>query len=229
MSTIDVSSKAILKARRMAKRVRTPEACKRCKQSKIKCSEHRPCKRCVVAGANCPSLKTASNSLKKDSNFSLSSPTNDDYRGYSGSLYLNGSPSDRVVQNPLHGSSAFPDLGIQGARDSSVLRFDPSANLPQAWNQLPPLIFNQERCQSLPAASRVSSMRFESSTHAFYSDRPPAAMFLYPSSLASVSALPWSAVLLHPGASAPAAPHAAATPCPLISMMAPVPPLFSTW
>jgi hypothetical protein len=50
---IDVSSKAIQKARRMAKRVRATIACARCKASKIKCSEYRPCKTCEHAGAIC--------------------------------------------------------------------------------------------------------------------------------------------------------------------------------
>ena len=43
-----VSSKDIQKARRSAKRKRAAVACSRCKAGKIKCSEYRPCKQCVI-------------------------------------------------------------------------------------------------------------------------------------------------------------------------------------
>jgi hypothetical protein len=52
-SSIDVFSKAIQKARRMAQRVRAPIACSQCKVKKSKCSQHRPCKRCVGLGTPC--------------------------------------------------------------------------------------------------------------------------------------------------------------------------------
>ena len=50
---MDVTSKAIQKARQMAKRNRTSVACARCKSAKIKCSIYRPCKQCVDANSCC--------------------------------------------------------------------------------------------------------------------------------------------------------------------------------
>jgi hypothetical protein len=53
-----VSSKVLLKARRMAKRNRTSVACARCKMAKSKCAEYRPCKRCVRSREECkPAVK----------------------------------------------------------------------------------------------------------------------------------------------------------------------------
>ena len=48
-----VSSKEILKARRMAKRIRASVACARCRYAKGKCSDFRPCKNCVALGVAC--------------------------------------------------------------------------------------------------------------------------------------------------------------------------------
>ena len=48
-----VSSKAIQKARQMAKRNRTSIACTRCKMAKSKCSDYRPCKQCTTSKSVC--------------------------------------------------------------------------------------------------------------------------------------------------------------------------------
>ena len=50
-SDIGVSSKDIQKARQIAKRNRTSIACNRCKASKTKCSDYRPCKHCAMSNA----------------------------------------------------------------------------------------------------------------------------------------------------------------------------------
>ena len=42
-----VSSKDIRKARRIARRTRSAVACARCKASKVKCNDYRPCKQCT--------------------------------------------------------------------------------------------------------------------------------------------------------------------------------------
>ena len=42
-----VSSKDIHKARRIARRTRSAVACARCKASKVKCNDYRPCKQCT--------------------------------------------------------------------------------------------------------------------------------------------------------------------------------------
>ena len=42
-----VSSKDIQKARRIARRTRSAVACARCKASKVKCNDYRPCKQCT--------------------------------------------------------------------------------------------------------------------------------------------------------------------------------------
>ena len=47
-----VSSKDLLKVRQNAKRKRTAVACTRCKSSKTKCSDYRPCSKCKKAGAS---------------------------------------------------------------------------------------------------------------------------------------------------------------------------------
>ena len=49
----DVSSKAIQKARQMAKRTMAAIACPRCKVRKQKCSDFRPCKHCVDSKTSC--------------------------------------------------------------------------------------------------------------------------------------------------------------------------------
>ena len=51
---IHVSSKLIQKARQTAKRNRISVACAACKGTKTKCSEFRPCNRCVKIGRSCP-------------------------------------------------------------------------------------------------------------------------------------------------------------------------------
>jgi hypothetical protein len=54
-----VSSKELQKARQIAKRNRTSVACARCKTAKSKCTDYRPCKRCVIAGVGCDKVKSA--------------------------------------------------------------------------------------------------------------------------------------------------------------------------
>ena len=44
---LGVSSKDLLRARRIAKRRRAHAACFRCKEIKVKCSDYRPCKKCA--------------------------------------------------------------------------------------------------------------------------------------------------------------------------------------
>ena len=53
-----VSSKAIQKARQMAKRNRTSVACGRCKSAKTKCSDYRPCKQCVESKSCCKEVES---------------------------------------------------------------------------------------------------------------------------------------------------------------------------
>ena len=48
-----VSSKDIQKARQSAKRARASAACFRCKTAKVKCSDYRPCKRCLSIKKTC--------------------------------------------------------------------------------------------------------------------------------------------------------------------------------
>jgi hypothetical protein len=55
-----VSSKAIQKARQMAKRNRTSVACMGCKSAKARCSEYRPCKKCSRSGEECVDLHSPS-------------------------------------------------------------------------------------------------------------------------------------------------------------------------
>ena len=72
-SALDVSGKDLQKARQSAKRKRASAACTRCKGSKTKCSEYRPCSKCKKSGltdtctdgdsiyripaANCPEIQ----------------------------------------------------------------------------------------------------------------------------------------------------------------------------
>ena len=60
-----VSSKEIQKARRLAKRTRSAVACARCKVSKVKCNDYRPCKQCVENLRSCDN-GTFRYSMKKD-------------------------------------------------------------------------------------------------------------------------------------------------------------------
>ena len=50
---LDMSFKAIQKARQMAKRSRAAVACARCKAAKMRCSDFRPCKKCTISNAPC--------------------------------------------------------------------------------------------------------------------------------------------------------------------------------
>ena len=52
-----VSSKEIQKARRSAKRTKSAVACARCKASKVKCNDYRPCKNCTESFNLCQDLK----------------------------------------------------------------------------------------------------------------------------------------------------------------------------
>jgi hypothetical protein len=63
--TPSVSSKDLLKARQMAKRNRTSVACARCKLAKSRCTEYRPCKRCVNSSVECaqPALYMSSTNV----------------------------------------------------------------------------------------------------------------------------------------------------------------------
>jgi hypothetical protein len=50
---VSALSKEIRRARQMAKRNRAFAACLRCKSSKVKCADYRPCKRCANGGFEC--------------------------------------------------------------------------------------------------------------------------------------------------------------------------------
>ena len=50
---LDKFSYAIRKARQMAKRSRAAVACPRCKSTKQRCSDYRPCKQCASVKADC--------------------------------------------------------------------------------------------------------------------------------------------------------------------------------
>jgi hypothetical protein len=60
-----ITSKDLLKARRIAKRTRTYNACNRCKSRKAKCTDYRPCKRCANTkhASSCTSSLPKANSL----------------------------------------------------------------------------------------------------------------------------------------------------------------------
>ena len=58
---MDISSKAIQKARQMAKRTRAATACNPCKVRKQKCSDFRPCKHCVNSKSPCHEYKSEDN------------------------------------------------------------------------------------------------------------------------------------------------------------------------
>ena len=57
----DVSFKALQKARRMAKRSRAAIACARCKDAKMRCSDSRPCKRCIKSRTSCVEKRAKTN------------------------------------------------------------------------------------------------------------------------------------------------------------------------
>jgi hypothetical protein len=49
----DVSTKDLIRVRRLAARRRAASACARCKRSKIRCSDNRPCKKCSNSNLEC--------------------------------------------------------------------------------------------------------------------------------------------------------------------------------
>ena len=59
-----VSSKEIQKARRTAKRTRSAVACARCKASKVKCNDYRPCKQCTDSFNLCHQVDLQGSSKK---------------------------------------------------------------------------------------------------------------------------------------------------------------------
>ena len=61
-----VSSKEIQKARRIAKRTRSAIACVRCKVSKVKCNDYRPCKHCTESVNLCQDATVNSFSGSED-------------------------------------------------------------------------------------------------------------------------------------------------------------------
>jgi hypothetical protein len=71
--TADAYSKAIARARRMATRKRSAVACARCRAMKIKCSDSRPCKHCVLLESSCIEVDEPRD--KKHINMSVSRET----------------------------------------------------------------------------------------------------------------------------------------------------------
>jgi hypothetical protein len=56
----DVSTKDLVRARRLAARHRAAVACARCKFAKIRCADNRPCKKCTISKLECVEAKTDS-------------------------------------------------------------------------------------------------------------------------------------------------------------------------
>jgi hypothetical protein len=54
-----VSSKVLQHYRRIAKRVRAVASCSACKESKVKCSDFQPCKRCRLKELHCKKAITS--------------------------------------------------------------------------------------------------------------------------------------------------------------------------
>ena len=76
-----VSSKEIQKARRTAKRTRSAVACARCKASKVKCNDYRPCKQCTDSINLCDNvdfqgskLASSKKTIKREYNEHVSRP-----------------------------------------------------------------------------------------------------------------------------------------------------------
>ncbi len=53
-----VSTKDLIRVRRLATRRRAAAACMRCKSAKIKCADNRPCKKCAESNLDCSEFKT---------------------------------------------------------------------------------------------------------------------------------------------------------------------------
>ena len=73
-----VSSRDIQKARQNAKRTRSNKACARCKASKIKCSDYRPCKNCAYSNNRngCLQINTTGTTIQDhSSNFGAGAET----------------------------------------------------------------------------------------------------------------------------------------------------------
>jgi hypothetical protein len=59
MQTQSVSTKDLIRARRLAARRRAAVACARCKASKLRCTDNRPCKKCAHSNFECVEVKSS--------------------------------------------------------------------------------------------------------------------------------------------------------------------------
>jgi hypothetical protein len=120
-TSVELFSKAIQKARRMAKRTRTGIACTRCKSTKTKCSDHRPCKHCIYLGAACTDVNSAISPCVKK-------PVNSQ-----------NCPEDKVTGNhfKLRGNetNAIPQQGFESVLHTAARIQIPSPAINLAWYQ----------------------------------------------------------------------------------------------
>jgi hypothetical protein len=56
----EVSTKELIRVRRLAARSRAALACARCKNAKIRCTDNRPCKKCAISNLECHEVKKVS-------------------------------------------------------------------------------------------------------------------------------------------------------------------------
>jgi hypothetical protein len=107
-----VSSKDLQKARQMAKRNRTSVACARCKKAKSKCTDYRPCKKCVESRLECDESSRDPMESHRDSPH---------YRPYPSRRLLDPRQSTSILHNTtstasihsFHGAMFKVESGVQ--------------------------------------------------------------------------------------------------------------------
>jgi hypothetical protein len=107
-----VSSKDLQKARQMAKRNRTSVACTRCKKAKSKCTDYRPCKKCVESRLECDETNRDPVTSHRDSPH---------YKPYLSRRFLDPRQSTSILHNTtptasihsFHGAMFKVESGLQ--------------------------------------------------------------------------------------------------------------------
>ena len=110
-----VSFKALQKARQMAKRTRAAIACARCKDAKMRCSDSRPCKRCIKSRTPCIEKRAKTKIASPEQNI-RSEPVNHLLDTPGGCKFLDAACSIREENCDPN----LPNYGLQGTYTSDM-------------------------------------------------------------------------------------------------------------
>ncbi len=126
-----VSTKDLIRVRRLAARRRAAVACPRCKQAKIRCTDNRPCKKCAKSNLECFEKRSDSPQAPQSSHSKFSNDPHCGIEAYATVRYLiRENQTNALFGDPMEStgstSSLQYDAGFKPA--SYVLK-----TLGQSW------------------------------------------------------------------------------------------------